>query len=246
VVATPGDIGALVHNFGNARWKRCNERLCDHYRFDLPASIAVRANCAAASRVLAGQRCGFRPYLALVGPAVVASIAYMDPGVVLLANVIAMLFPALSAKLGIVTGRNLAEMCREEFPQPVASAMWIISEVAAMAIDLAEFLGGAIGFSLLFGIEVMVAFAIAGMGQYRDGDNGVGRLPRGTSRRGGYRDCLSYLDAASRHCGIRRVLGLPNCVWHVEFLARAALSHRLTPRRTRETVRPRSSSQVQS
>jgi len=85
---------------------------------------------AAASRVLAGQRCGFRPYLAFVGPAVVASIAYMDPGnfatniqagakygytllwVVLLANVIAMLFQALSAKLGIVTGRNLAEMCR--------------------------------------------------------------------------------------------------------------------------------------
>jgi manganese transport protein len=116
---------------------------------------------AAASRVLAGQRGGFRAYLAFVGPAVVASIAYMDPGnfatniqagakygytllwVVLLANLVAMLFQALSAKLGIVTGRKLAEMCREHFPPPVVSAMWIISEVAAMATDLAEFLGGA-------------------------------------------------------------------------------------------------------
>src|SRR6201997_4685076 len=108
-----------------------------------------------------------------VGPAVIASIAYMDPGnfatniqagakygyallwVVLAANVIAMLFQALSAKLGIVTNRNLAEMCREQFPQPVVSAMWIISEVAAMATDLAEFLGGAIGLSLLFNLPLI-------------------------------------------------------------------------------------------
>jgi len=139
---------------------------------------------AAASRVLAGQRCGFRPYLAFVGPAVVASIAYMDPGnfatniqagakygytllwVVLLANVIAMLFQALSAKLGIVTGRNLAEMCREQFPLPVVSAMWIISEVAAMATDLAEFLGGAIGCSLLFGMPLLYGMIVTGVVVY--------------------------------------------------------------------------------
>ncbi len=136
---------------------------------------------AVASRVLAGQRRGVRAYLAFVGPAVVASIAYMDPGnfatniqagakygytllwVVLLANVIAMLFQALSAKLGIVTGRNLAEMCREQFPQPVVSAMWIISEVAAMATDLAEFLGGAIGFSLLFSMPLLDGMVVAGI-----------------------------------------------------------------------------------
>ena len=118
--------------------------------------------------MLAGQRGGLRAYLAFAGPAVIVSIAYMDPGnfatniqagakygygllwVVLLANLIAMLFQALSAKLGIVTGRNLAEMCREQFPRPVVWAMWIVSEVAAMATDLAEFLGGAIGLSLLF------------------------------------------------------------------------------------------------
>ena len=115
--------------------------------------------------------------LLFAGPAVIASIAYMDPGnfatniqagakygyallwVVLMANVIAMLFQALSAKLGIVTGRNLAEMCRDHFPQPVVYALWIVSEVAAMATDLAEFLGGAIGLSLLLHIPL-----VAGMG----------------------------------------------------------------------------------
>jgi manganese transport protein len=126
--------------------------------------------------VLAGKARRFAPLL-FAGPAVIASIAYMDPGnfatniqagskygyallwVVLAANVIAMLFQALSAKLGIVTGRNLAELCRAHFPQPVVWALWIISEVAAMATDLAEFLGGAIGLSLLLHIPL-----IAGMG----------------------------------------------------------------------------------
>src|SRR6202142_328103 len=132
---------------------------------------------AAARQVLAGQRGGLRAFLTFAGPAVIASIAYMDPGnfatniqagakygygllwVVLLANLIAMLFQALSAKLGIVTGRNLAEMCRDLFPRPVVWAMWMVSEIAAMATDLAEFLGGAIGLALLFKIPL-----IAGMG----------------------------------------------------------------------------------
>jgi manganese transport protein len=136
---------------------------------------------AAASDVLAGRRGGLRAYLAFVGPAVVASIAYMDPGnfatniqagarygytllwVVLLANIIAMLFQALSAKLGIVTGRNLAEMCREQFPRPVVWSMWVVSEVAAMATDLAEFLGGAIGLSLLFGLPLLYGMIVTGM-----------------------------------------------------------------------------------
>jgi manganese transport protein len=134
----------------------------------------------AAREVLVG-RGGVRAYLAFVGPAVVASIAYMDPGnfatniqagakygytllwVVLLANVIAMLFQALSAKLGIVTGRNLAEMCRDRFPKPVVWAMWVISEIAAMATDLAEFLGGAIGLSLLFGIPLFYGMIATGV-----------------------------------------------------------------------------------
>ena len=136
---------------------------------------------AAASGVLAGRRVGPRAYLAFVGPAVVASIAYMDPGnfatniqagakygytllwVVLLANLIAMVFQALSAKLGIVTGRNLAEMCRDQFPRPVVYAMWVISEIAAMATDLAEFLGGAIGLSLLFGMPLLYGMVVTGV-----------------------------------------------------------------------------------
>ena len=139
---------------------------------------------AIARQVLDGQRGGLRAYLAFAGPAVIASIAYMDPGnfatniqagakygygllwVVLLANLIAMLFQALSAKLGIVTGRNLAEMCRDQFPRPVVWAMWVVSEVAAMATDLAEFLGGAIGLSLLFQTPLLVGMIITGIVTY--------------------------------------------------------------------------------
>lgn len=106
-----------------------------------------------------------------------ASITYMDQGnfatniqagarygygllwVVLLANVIAMLFQVLSAKLGIVTGRNLAELCREEFPRPIVLATWVVSEIAAMATDLAEFLGGSIGLALLFNLPLLGGMA---------------------------------------------------------------------------------------
>src|SRR5215468_6754008 len=132
----------------------------------------------AARALLAGERRGVRGYVAFAGPAVVASIAYMDPGnfatniqagakygyellwVVVAANLIAMLFQALSAKLGIVTGRNLAEMCRDEFPPAVVWTMWIVSELAAMATDLAEFLGGAIGLALLLQLPLMVGMAV--------------------------------------------------------------------------------------
>src|SRR6202035_261846 len=77
-------------------------------------------------------------------------------------NLVAMLFQGLSAKLGIVTGRNLAELCREEFPRPIVWAMWIVSEIAAMATDLAEFLGGAIGLSLLFGMPLLAGMVVTG------------------------------------------------------------------------------------
>ena len=146
-------------------------------------SITER-NVSAARRVLAGQRTGAGAYLTFAGPAVIASIAYIDPGnfatniqagakygygllwVVLLANLIAMLFQALSAKLGIVTGRNLAELCREHFPDPVVWAMWVVSEVAAMATDLAEFLGGAIGLSLLFHMPLFAGMVVTGVATY--------------------------------------------------------------------------------
>jgi manganese transport protein len=139
---------------------------------------------AAAREVLAGERGGWRAYAAFAGPAVIASIAYVDPGnfatniqagarygyallwVVLLANLIAMLFQALSAKLGIVTGRNLAEVCRDHFPQPIGLGMWAVSEIAAMATDLAEFLGGAIGLSLLFHMTLFAGMVVTAIVTY--------------------------------------------------------------------------------
>ncbi len=134
--------------------------------------------------VLDGRRGGLSAIIPMTGPAVIASIAYMDPGnfatniqagarygysllwVVLMANIVAMLFQALSAKLGIVTGRNLAEMCRDQFPRPLVLAMWIVSEIAAMATDLAEFLGAAIGLSLLFGLPLMWGMAVTAIVTY--------------------------------------------------------------------------------
>jgi manganese transport protein len=146
-------------------------------------SIAQRANLsdrtvAAGREVLAGRRRGVRAFLPFAGPAVIASIAYMDPGnfatniqggaqfgylllwVVVLANLVAMLFQSLSAKLGIVTGQSLAQLCRTHFPRPLVYAMWVVSEVAAMATDLAESLGAAIGLSLLFGLPLLTGLLI--------------------------------------------------------------------------------------
>lgn len=150
----------------------------------VPPSGMTSRTSVAISEVLAGRLKGPRAILAFVGPAVIASIAYMDPGnyatnigagagygyaliwVVVMANLVAMLFQALSAKLGIVTGRNLAEMSRDHFPFPVVIGMWIVSEIAAMATDLAEFLGGAIGLSLLFGTSLLTGMVITGLVTY--------------------------------------------------------------------------------
>jgi manganese transport protein len=139
------------------------------------ATMTERTRAAIEER-LAGRGRAFSPFL-FAGPAVIASIAYVDPGnfatniqagarygyallwVVLLANLIAMLFQALSAKLGIVTRRNLAQMCRDRLPKPAVYGLWGVSEFAAMATDLAEFIGGAVGLSLLLHLPLM-----AGMG----------------------------------------------------------------------------------
>lgn len=128
--------------------------------------------------VLAGRRRGVASALLFAGPAVIASIAYTDPGnfatniqagarygyallwVVVVANLVAMLFQSLSARLGIVTDRNLAELCRERLPRPVSLAMWVGSEIGAMATDIAEFLGGAIAFSLLLHLPLLLGMTI--------------------------------------------------------------------------------------
>lgn len=155
----------------------------------MPDAAAARPNLTdrtvrAGQEALAGRRRGPLMLLPFIGPAVIASIAYMDPGnfatnieagarynydllwVVVVANLIAMLFQGLSAKLGIVTGRNLAELSRDCFPRPIVYGLWIVSEIAAMATDLAEFLGGAIGLSLLFGLSLFAAMVITGFATY--------------------------------------------------------------------------------
>jgi manganese transport protein len=95
-----------------------------------------------------------------------AKYGYRLLWVVVFANLTAMLFQALSAKLGIATGKNLAELCREHFPRPVSLCMWVVSEVAAMATDLAEFLGATVGLNLLFHLPLLVGAVITGIATY--------------------------------------------------------------------------------
>jgi manganese transport protein len=132
-----------------------------------------------------------RGVLALLGPAFVASVAYIDPGnfatnftagarfgytlawVIVVANLMAMLVQYLSAKAGVATGRDLPELCREHLPRPVSRGLWVQAEVIAMATDLAEFVGAAVGLNLLFGVPLfpaglitaVVAFAVLGLEQ---------------------------------------------------------------------------------
>jgi len=129
----------------------------------------------------AGRLGRIRRVLPFLGPAFVASVAYIDPGnfatniqggarfgylllwVILMSNLMAMLIQSLSAKLGIATGRNLAEVCRDHFPRPLVYGMWVVAEMVAMATDLAEFLGAAIGFNLLFHIPLLPAGILTGV-----------------------------------------------------------------------------------
>lgn len=141
---------------------------------------------AAATEVLEGRspEGWYRRLLPFLGPAFIASVAYVDPGnfatniqggaqfgymllwVIVASNLMAMLVQALSAKLGIATGRNLAEMCRDQFPRWVVWAMWVLMEGVAMATDLAEFLGAALGFNLLFGMPLFVAGLLTGVATF--------------------------------------------------------------------------------
>ena len=155
-------------------------------RTDVVAPAAAAAADAkvveAVHRTLGGTPRGLRErILPFLGPAFIACVAYIDPGnfatniqggasygyllvwVVVAANLMAMLIQVLSAKLGIVTGRNLAEVIRDEFPRPAVIALWILAEVVAMATDLAEFLGAALGFYLLFGIPLFAAGLLTGV-----------------------------------------------------------------------------------
>ena len=130
------------------------------------------ATVRAAQEAIDGHRTGLRALWPFLGPAFIASVAYVDPGnfatdvaggakygylllwAVLAANLMAMLVQTLSAKLGIATGRNLAEVCRDNLSRRVSFGLWVQAEVIAMATDLAEVLGAALGLSLLFGIPL--------------------------------------------------------------------------------------------
>ena len=116
-----------------------------------------------------------------LGPAFIACVAYVDPGnfatnmaggakfgylllwVIVAANLMAMLIQSMSAKLGIATGQNLPEVCRDRFPRRVTFGLWVQAEAIAMATDLAEFIGAALGLNLLFGIPLFLAGVLTGV-----------------------------------------------------------------------------------
>ena len=151
-----------------------------------PAIEKESRTARSAREVLTGKsrKSGLARLMPFLGPAFIASVAYMDPGnfatniqggakfgyqllwVIVASNLMAMLIQSLSAKLGIATGQNLAEHCRNEFPRPVVISMWIIGELVAIATDLAEFLGAALGFYLLFGMPLWIAGLITAVATF--------------------------------------------------------------------------------
>jgi manganese transport protein len=155
------------------------------------AAVALRADDVIAPPHISPLRMArskgrIRGRLALLGPAFVAAVAYIDPGnfatnitggakygyllvwVIIAANLMAMLVQYLSAKVGVATGRNLPELARDALPRPVTWGLWVQAEIIAIATDLAEFVGAAIALNLLFGVPpftaglmtAVVAFAI--------------------------------------------------------------------------------------
>jgi NRAMP (natural resistance-associated macrophage protein) metal ion transporters len=142
-----------------------------------PATEKESKTLRSANEVLRGtsKSTGLARLMPFLGPAFIACVAYVDPGnfatniqggaefgymllwVIVASNLMAMLIQGLSAKLGIATGKNLAEHCREQFPRPLTIGMWVLMEIVAMATDLAEFLGAALGFNLLFHIPLLTA-----------------------------------------------------------------------------------------
>jgi manganese transport protein len=148
------------------------------------AQAAEDRTVAAARDAMNGKVKGIRALLPFLGPAFIASIAYIDPGnfatniqsgalygykmlwVIILANLMAMLLQNMSAKLGIATGKSLPEICRDHMPKWLTWTMWVVSELAAMATDLAEFLGATLALNLLAGIPMLFATIITGIVTY--------------------------------------------------------------------------------
>jgi manganese transport protein len=142
------------------------------------------ATARAAHQSLKGDRRGLARLWPFLGPAFIAAVAYVDPGnfatniaggaqfgylllwVILCSNLMAMLIQSMSAKLGIATGKNLPEVCRERFSRPVSLGLWLQAEVIAMATDLAEFIGAALALNLLFGIPLFSAGLLTAVGAF--------------------------------------------------------------------------------
>jgi manganese transport protein len=138
----------------------------------------------AAERALSGERRGVRAVLPFLGPAFIAAVAYVDPGnfatnmaggsqfgymllwVVLAANLMAMLIQSLSAKVGIATGHSLPELCREHLPFRLVVLLWLQAEAVAMATDLAEFVGAALGLHLVFGLSMWISALLTGVAAF--------------------------------------------------------------------------------
>jgi manganese transport protein len=138
----------------------------------------------AAQQALSGERRGLRAVMPFLGPAFIACVAYIDPGnfatnvaagaefgyalgwVVLTANLMAMLVQSLSAKLGIATGKSLPEVCRDRLPKWTTRFLWVQAELVAMATDLAEFTGAALGLHLVFGLSIWVSALLAALATF--------------------------------------------------------------------------------
>src|SRR6188508_2208757 len=143
-----------------------NRTQTDNSLQEVHASVATTGN----SRI--------KRFLAFAGPAYLVSVGYMDPGnwatdieggsrfgyqlvwVLLMSNLMAVLLQTLSARLGLISGRDLAQACRDAYPKPIALALWVLCEIAIAACDLAEVLGTAIGLNLLFGVSLTTGVVI--------------------------------------------------------------------------------------
>src|ERR1039457_6201219 len=147
----------------------------------IPKSSDAKTVQTALDALASAQKNRLSRLIPFLGPAFIASIAYVDPGnfatniqggaefgylliwVIIMSNLMAMLVQTLAAKLGLVTGLNLAEHCREQFPKLVVLIMWVLMELVAMATDLAEFIGAALGFQLLMGVPLLLGAILTGI-----------------------------------------------------------------------------------
>jgi manganese transport protein len=174
----------------NRLWQRASIRPGELSKDDEVAAGAEgvlpgeTATARAAHASLKGEKRGLARLWPFLGPAFIAAVAYVDPGnfatnisggaqfgylllwVILTSNLMAMLIQSMSAKLGIATGKNLPEVCRERFPKAVTLGLWVQAEVIAMATDLAEFIGAALALNLLFGVPLFPAGLMTAVGAF--------------------------------------------------------------------------------